>query len=105
MDSREMYNATNHLTTLVTWDKDWVHFGTEDEVKFDLVKTLIKDHLNDNELLFIHHRTNSGQYNHKIIIDSITHLLGKEDFLLWTTTMDKVIEFNKIGVLRLGQKK
>jgi hypothetical protein len=105
MDSREMYNATNHLTSLITWDNDWIHFGTEDEIKFDLIKQIIKDHLNDNDLLFIHHRTNSGQHNQKVIIDTIKPILGREDFQLWSVLMDKVIQFKKIGVLNLGQKK
>lgn len=105
MDSREMYNATNHLTSLIKWDNDWIHFGTGDEIKFDLIKNVIKEHLNDNDLLLIHHRTNSGQYNQKGIIDRITPILGQEDFQLWTMLMDKVIQFKKMGVLNLGQKK
>ena len=104
MGSREMYNATNHLTALVTWDNDWIHFGTENEIKFDLLEKLIKDHLNDNDLLFIHHRTNSAQYSQKVIIGTIAPILWKEDFQLWTAPMDKVIQFKKIGVLNLGQK-
>jgi hypothetical protein len=104
MDSREMYNATSHLTSLVTWDKEWIHFGTENEIKFDLLDKLIKDHLKDKELLFIHGRTTSGQFKKEEIINTIKPVLGKEDFQLWTTPMDKVIQFKKIGVLHLGHK-
>lgn len=104
MDSREMYNATTHLKPLVTWDKDWIHFGTENEIKFDLLEKLIDDRLKDNELLFIHRRTTSGQLRKEEIISKIKPLLGTDDFQLWTLTMDKVIQFKKIGVLNVGQK-
>jgi hypothetical protein len=45
MDSREMYNATIHLSPLVTWGNDWIYFGTGDEIKFDLLEKLIEEHL------------------------------------------------------------
>jgi hypothetical protein len=105
MDSREMYNATSHLTPLMTWDKDWIHFGTENEIKFDLLEKLIEDHLKDKELIFILGRTTSGQIKKEEIINNIKPILGKEDFQLWTMPMDKVIQFKRIGVLNLGQKK
>ncbi|MEJ7643712.1 MAG: hypothetical protein WKF87_03900 [Chryseolinea sp.] len=105
MDSREMYNATNHLTPLITWDKDWIHFGTENEIMLDSVEKIIEDHLSDKNLLFIHERTTSRQYERKEIIDIIKPILGKENFQLWTISMDKAIQFNRIGVLHLGQKK
>lgn len=104
MDSREMYNATSHLTPLVTWDKDWIHFGTENEIKFDLLEKLINDRLKDKELLLIHGRTTSEQLRKEEIINKIRQLLGTDDFQLWTVAMDKVIQFKKIGVLNVGQK-
>jgi hypothetical protein len=105
MDSREMYNATTHLTSLVTWDKDWIHFGTENEIKFDLLEKLIEDRLKDKELLLIHGRTTSRQLKKEEIVNKIKPLLGTDDFQLWTVTMDRVIQFKKIGVLNVGQKK
>ncbi|WP_194776948.1 hypothetical protein [Pararhodonellum marinum] len=105
MDSREMYNATSHMIQLVIWDKDWIHFGTENEIKFDLLEKLIKDHLKDEELLFIYGRTTSEQLKKEKIIEKIKPLLGTDEFQLWSPTMDNVIQFNKIGVLKVGQKK
>lgn len=104
MDSREMYNATSHLTPLVTWDKDWIRFGTENEIKFDLLQKLIEDHLKGKELLLIHGRATSGQVEKEEIIKEIKPLLGTDNFQLWTVTMDKVIQFNRIGALNVGRK-
>lgn len=100
-----MYNATRHLAQLLMWDKDWIHFGTKNEIKFDLLEQLIEDHLKNNELLLIHGRRTSEQVRKEEVINKIKPLLGTDDFQLWTVTMDKVIGFNKIGVLIVGQKK
>lgn len=104
MASREMYNATAHLSSLITWDRDWIHFGTENEIKLGLLEKLIEEHLSGNDLLFIHGRTTSRQIKKEEIIKTIRPFLGTDDFQLWTVTMDKVIRFNKIGVLHLGQR-
>jgi len=104
MDSREMFNATAHLTPLVTWDKDWIHVGTEHEIKFELLERLIEDHLTSRELLFICERTTSGQHKKEEIIEFIKSFLGRKSFQLWTEQMDKVIQFERIGVLHLGYK-
>jgi hypothetical protein len=105
MNSREMYNATRHLSSLVMWDKDWIHFGTEREIKFALLAKLIEEHLNEEELLFIHGRTSSGQFKKEEIVNKIKPFLGTDDYQLWTAAMDKVIQFKKIGVLHLGRQK
>jgi hypothetical protein len=102
MESREMYNATSHLTSLVTWDNDWIHFGTDNQIKFELIQKLIEEHLPDKEILLIHGRTTSGQFKKEEIRELIKPLLGKDDFQLWTTPMDKVIQFKRIGVLNVG---
>ena len=105
MDSREMYNVTTHFCSLVNWDNDWIHFGTKNEIKFDLLEKLIEEHLKGQELLFIHGRTTSGQFKKEEIINKVGPFLGVNDFQLWTVSMDRVIQFKKIGVLNLGQKK
>jgi hypothetical protein len=88
MDSREMYNATAHLSSLITWDRDWIHFGTEKEIKFDLLEKLIEEHLSGKDLLFIHGRTTSSQLKNEEIIKTIRPFLGTDDFQLWTVTLD-----------------
>lgn len=100
-----MYNAAAHLSSMVTWDNDWIHFGTENEIKFDLLKKLIEKHLKEKELLFIQGRTTSGQFKKDEIANKIKPFLGTDDFQLWTVTLDRVIQFKTIGVLLLGQKK
>lgn len=104
MDSRLMYKATEHLSSVVTYEKDWIHFGTEDQIKIALIEKLIETHLNSKEVLFINERTNSQLCRRNEILEIIKPFLGKKNFQVWTLSMDKVIRFNKHGILLLGQK-
>ena len=101
MDSRQMYNATSHLTSIVTW-KDWEYFGTDTEINYDSIGKLIDRYLGDSEILFINGRRDSGQYRRDEIIRRIKPFLGDHHFQLWTVTMNKVIQFGNIGVYRIG---
>ena len=30
------YNVSDHLTKVIHSDKDWIHFGTDNEINYDL---------------------------------------------------------------------
>ena len=100
-----MYNATRHLTSLVQWEDKWIHFGTEGKIKFDLLNELINQHFQETELLLIQGRTNSTLVNSKEIMTIMKPILGIDSFQIWTKSMDKVIKFDRIGVLNIGQYK
>ena len=98
-----MYNATHHMASQVRWSNDWIHFGTDEEVKFELVRQLIDANLGDGEILFIHKWTTSAKYKRERVEEVINPLLGRENFQLWTPPMDKVIKFAAMGVLNVGE--
>lgn len=105
IDSKQLYNTARHLNSTIVYDEDWVHFGTGDQIKLDIIQRLINDHLTSNEILFIQQRTNSAQFEKHEIVGIMKPILGKESFQLWDISMNKMIQFNAIGVLRLGCKK
>lgn len=105
MDSREMYKAAEYLGSTMTWEKDWIYFGTGDEIQYDFLKRLFEDHLEGDDFLFIYGRKDSGQFKKEEFFPVMEKYLGKENFELWSLKMDKAIQFNKIGVLLLGKKK
>ena len=104
MDSRQLYKAAEHLGTTLTWDKDWIHFGTGNEIKYDLIENLITDFLQGEQIYFVHERTNSGTFETVKILPKIKELLGKTNFELWSNSMERAIQFNRIGVLLKGEK-
>jgi hypothetical protein len=103
MDSKQLYAAAEHLSSTVTWDMDWIHFGTKKEIKKDLIEDLIKDFLADEVLYFVHGRKDSREYKRAEFPHEIEQFLGQENFQLWNHLLTKVIQFDKIGVLRMGK--
>jgi hypothetical protein len=103
MDSKQLYMAAAHLSSTLTWD-DWIHFGTGKEIKNELIEGFIDDFLADDIIHFVHARQDSGKMKRIEIKEKIAELAGQENFQLWNSSMTKAIDFNQIGVLKLGQK-
>ena len=104
MDSRQLYKAAEHLGSILTWDNDWIHFGTGSDIKLDLIGKLIEEFLVDEHINLVFERNNSGTYTRSEVIKQIAGLLGKHNFTLWNESLDKAIRFQSIGVLLKGEK-
>jgi 8-oxo-dGTP diphosphatase len=105
LDSRQLYIAASHLNSVVTWNNDWIHFGTGNEIKVDLVVRIINEFLTGDTINFVYERTNSQAYSRIEILNIITPHLGVHDFQLWNAALDRAIKFSRIGVLLPGEKK
>lgn len=104
MESRELYKACEHLGTTLTWEKDWIHFGTANEIKYDIIEDLINNFLQGGEINLVHERTNCGTFETTKILSAIKDLIGKSNFELWNDSLERAIQFNRIGVLLKGEK-
>lgn len=104
MDSRQLYKAAAHLGTTLTWEKEWIHYGTGDEVNLDIIDELINNFLQGDSINLVHERTNSGTIEISKALLTIKGLLGKCNFELWNDSMERAIQFNRIGVLLKGEK-
>lgn len=104
MDSRQLYIGAKHLHSKLRWEEDWIHFGTGGNLNYPLVKRLVSDFLDSKEIKFVYKRTNSGVFEYSQIFSIIKELLGKSNFELWNDTMERAIQFHKIGVLCKGEK-
>ncbi|GAL85441.1 hypothetical protein MYP_2670 [Sporocytophaga myxococcoides] len=60
--------------------------------------------MTDKDVLLIHRRTTSRKIKKEEMGEVIKNILGKDDFQLWSISMDKVVLFNKIGVLNKGRR-
>jgi len=78
VDSRQLYKAAEHLGSTLTWEKDWIHFGTGEEVKSELIEELVTNFLGADKVNLVFERTNSGLFEKaevltKIRVDSKDH--------------------------------
>jgi hypothetical protein len=104
MDSKQLYNTAKHLNTVITWEKDWIHFGTGKEAKLGLILELVDSFFSGETVTLVHDRQNSREHAKAEVMFEIKNLLGQENFQLCDEKLTKVIKFDKIGVLKLGQK-
>jgi hypothetical protein len=102
LDSRQLHIAARHLSATVSWDKDWLYFGTGLEMKKELIREIVNRFLPDDNLNLVDGRNNSGTHDRTAIEQQLEMLTGARNFQLWNESLNKVIEFNRIGVLRMG---
>lgn len=100
MDSRLLYSTTNALSHKLTWN-DWIHFGIQHENSYSIVQDNISSHFGEEQMYLVYERNNSGEL--KVKIELFNSILGTSNFFLWNTELTKAIEFNKIGILRVGE--
>jgi hypothetical protein len=101
VDSKQRYIVARHLSSTVIW-QDWIHFGTGKDIKSEMIEGFIKEFLFDGTLNFVHDRQDSEPVEAFEVKEKIAGLLGQENFQLWNSAFTKVIDFNRIGVLKLG---
>jgi len=86
---------------LANWS-DWVYCGVGDEIKEDVIDMAINEYFQDSMIYFVSARKESREVNKKDILELIKKELGQNELFLWDVNFKKVIEFNKIGVMRNG---
>lgn len=104
MDSRQLYIKAKHLATTLTWESDWIHFGTGEEIKSGLIEELIMNFLDSDKVNLVFERTNSETLEKPEVSAKIQEILGTRDFELWNESMNCAIQLKGIGVLLKGKK-
>jgi hypothetical protein len=108
IDSRIIYKAANFSRTIV-WEKtkagdEWIYVGTRQDVKSNLLYQKIEEIYKNSCFLISRARDNSieielGDFGEEILIT-----LGDINFKLCDKSFTRFIEYNKIGVIRIGSK-
>lgn len=80
----------------------WIYFGEPPEINKEIIMQNINDHFMNNDLFISNTRTGSFQSTKQDVFDSIQNFLCVKDFSIWNSSFNRVIDFNKIGVLRCG---
>ena len=106
MDCNAILNAARHHQGLITWMRDgeyeWRHCGTGDEFDLTLVTAVVESHFAMNEIYFVGNRKDCGSLSRESASSIVRDYLKSGRASLWSPAFDRVIEFNPIGVFRLG---
>jgi hypothetical protein len=101
MESHIIYSASSHMKHKAIWS-DWIYCGVGNDLKRDVIVNAINELLKDSTLYFVNTRKDSTKISKMNILERIGTDLDKHDLFIWDAHFEKVIELNKIGVMRSG---
>jgi hypothetical protein len=101
MEAHLIYTTHSHLKNLVIWS-EWIYCGVGTDIKEDVINKMVHEYFGDVIIYLVTNRTESGEINKPDILGKIKKELERKELFLWDTNLKKVIEFNKIGVMRKG---
>lgn len=109
MDSRLIFVVTCKLHHKIKWlnptieNGAWVYVGNALETRKEFIFKCVNGHFTDDELYISWTRAGSCKVPKESIEAAVDDILGIYDFSIWDTKFKRVIEFNKIGIMRLGE--
>jgi hypothetical protein len=106
MDSKLIYQASEHMQGKVKWikltDTEWVYCGTDQEIDRELLITNINSHITSSICYVAYTRKESIETIKEEVLNAIGKLIGLHNFSIWDAGFINTIEFNHIGVFRKG---
>ena len=101
MESHQLYSASSHMKNRANWC-EWIYCGIGDDIKDDIIYKAVNAYFPDSKIYFVSTRKESSQVNKQNVLERIKKGLGEYELFLWDANFKRVIEFNKIGVMRYG---
>lgn len=108
MDSKLIYSASEGIKYKIIWvkktpDSEWIYIGEKNNLNKQILRDTINEYFDDTTLLIAVNRKDSIHINKIDVFERIEKIIGIQDFKIWDIKFNRVIEFNKIGVMRLGK--
>ena len=107
MEPRLIYKVA-HSITKIEWlnttveNGAWVFIGDGPELKKEFIFKSIEEFFSDNTLYVSWTRTGSKAVLKNNIELELKGILGENDFSIWDSKFEKVVEFKSTGVMRFG---
>lgn len=108
MESRLIYESNKTYLNKVIWnfskhESEWNFIGHE-SIDEEEIRKIIEQNFSEDNLYFVLNRNDSIELNKTEIPKKILDIFRDENFTIWNFTFQKVIEFNKNGVFRIGTR-
>jgi len=109
MDSKNIHISYLHNANYIEWEmnngSEWIYIGTDEKFEKDKVTELINSFFEEEKLYLITDRHSSCLIEKNQAVDNMLQAINEYNPALSSTDFRKVIELNKIGVLRKGHRK
>ncbi len=107
MDSKMIYAACHHNVTKINWEilenDIWVYCGVDEDFEDIKAKDLIINFFTDPNIFIVVDRKNSFEITTELAIQTIKKYFNKDtEVILSNKEFTKMVEFNKIGVMKRG---
>ena len=106
MDNHLVYTVSKRLITHVAWQETdnigWLYCGLSGDLKTDLLRESINEHFESEKIYFVLDRKQTSELDTVNAIANIASNIDKRNFSLWSMDFKKVMDFNKIGIFRIG---
>jgi hypothetical protein len=106
VDSKNIFISSQTFLKNIQWQKtdpesEWIYIGNDAQE----IKLLFDNIFSKEQLLYlVTDRHQSRQGNKMSILEQAKAYILANDFLVWDIHFSKVIEYNKIGVYRVGKR-
>lgn len=104
LSPKNIYISSQTFIKNVKWlslhaETEWISMHTHPPI------AILKNHFEKEQILYlVTDRHDSLLDNAEKIYEHINGLILQKDFCIWNHNFTKVIEYNKIGVYRLGER-
>ena len=111
MDSRLIYESSKIYLKKIEWlkssiksESEWIYLNFEEIVDEKIIYDFIDNYIDSETLFIVKSRKESFETGKKNVFAEIKRFLKTDDFVIWNQNFERVIEFNKIGICRKGEK-
>ena len=109
LDSKNINISFKRYSNDINWvmcgESEWIYVGAEEELDEAKITKLLNSFFEESELYLITDRHNSLLIQKEEAVTKVLEFINKHNPALANTDFSKIMEFNKIGVVRLGNRK
>lgn len=107
MDAKNIFIACGHRKQSITWEKqgdsEWTYIGVGEDYKEALVAELVAARFREPLLYLVSDRNTVHEVGTHMAAFAIGQLLPRQGLTLTDKTFTAMMEFNKIGVVKISR--
>lgn len=108
MESRLIYESNRIYSHNVIWkifqnESEW-NFIEYENINEEKVRNIIEQNFSEDDLYLVLNRNDSQEISKTATPKKIIEIYRDTNFTIWNKTFQKIIEFNKNGIFRVGTR-
>lgn len=107
-DSRLLFETNKTYINKVEWidfdnnGSEWKYLGIDENINETDIESIINKFFKTDNFNLIISRNESLNIDKNELLTKVLKIFRSTDFTIWDTNFNKIVEFNKIGIYRIG---